>query len=190
MKKTILVIGAILLSSYAARAWQTSEQMRSGVGTAFHALSGFKPRVSTGLKAVQVQRDKSFRPKTSGSKLIHLTGYTFVSGDAFVRRDDFYAMITVSGWARLQDQEGRTWDGWVRVSDTGFYYVGSGYVSGIARPYAYVSLYQDGKYLGTTSIEGSIYVSGFNTGGRVSLSGSGYVSGDLYVESGSQKTSH
>ena len=71
-------------------------------------------------------------------------------------------------------------NGSIRISDTVSAYVRpNSHVSAWARPYAYVSIYDNGRYLGSTRVSGTIHVSGWSRNGWLDLSGSGYVTGQL-----------
>jgi hypothetical protein len=54
-------------------------------------------------------------------------------------------------------------------------------VSSYVRIRANVSLYQNGRYVGSTTVSGNVYVSGFISGTYLRLSGRGTVSGDVFV---------
>jgi hypothetical protein len=91
--------------------------------------------------------------------------------------------VRVSGSTTLYDQNGKPLNGYVEVSDYVSVFLNSDYASAFARPYAYVSVYDNGRYLGNVRIDGSIFVTGWKRSGWLDLSGSGTVGGTLtYTE--------
>lgn len=124
--------------------------------------------------------------RSKGTQTLRLRGYVSLNGSGFIPRGSSWATMTVSGWTTLEDQDGRTLRGDVRVEDTSTYYLSGNYVSGWARPSAYVNIYQDGRLLGSTRVEGSISVSGWRSGDYLSLSGSGFVDGTLTYQDGTR----
>lgn len=141
------------------------------------ALSGMKPLSIMTLK----QADQPAKAK--GQKFIRLTGHVHLSGQGYAPGNRGFATITVDGWTTLRDQDGRMLNGQIRLSDTQSYHMtGANHVSGWARPYAYVNIYSNGRYLGNVRVDGSIYVSGWKNGDWVRLSGSGYVDGSGYIK--------
>lgn len=171
-----------------SRALESSELIRSGANAAFGRALFFKPPVVARLSVRQIKTKAPLSPKASqGLKTLRLSGYVHLQGSAFVTRTPSHVNVAVSGWTTLKDQEGRTLSGSINLSDSSLYFVSENHVSGWARPYAYVSIYDAGRHLGDARIEGSINVSGFSANNRLTLSGSGYVYGQLQVEDGASR---
>lgn len=137
------------------------------------------------VSVFMVKQEQEAPPAATSARqrFIRLTGHVSLSGTGHAPGSTGFATITVSGWTTLTDQDGRTLSGSIHLSDTQTYHLtGSNHVSGWARPSARVSVYRNGRYLGSVFVDGSIYVSGFNNNGWVNLSGSGYVQGSGTIE--------
>lgn len=182
MKRTsaILVLAALLVAP-AAHAGM-GETLAQGAATGLAALrSGIQGLRFTRLDAVVEERQPA-KATAGKSRFITLSGHVYLDGTAHVPQGTSYAWVTVSGRTHLNDENGRMLSGSIYVSSSDGYFLNGNYVSGWARPYAYVSVYQDGRYLGNVRIDGNIHVSGWNSNGWVRLSGSGYVRGSGYIE--------
>lgn len=187
--RNLLLLCFFLLAGVSASgALESSELLRAGANAAFGRALFFKPPVVPRLSVRQIKTKAPRSPKVSqGLKTLRLSGYVHLQGSAFVQRTPSHVNVAVSGWTTLKDQEGRTLSGSINLSDSSLYFVSGNHVSGWARPYACVSIYDAGRYIGDARIEGSINVSGFNANNRLNLSGSGYVYGELQVEDGASR---
>jgi hypothetical protein len=174
--KTLLLAVFIAAPAAAAPAL-TFEQSAGAVRAQLQAAFG---RERSPLKLVVVSEEEGRRAKAAGVRSIRLSGQLSLDGSAHVSAGPF-TTITLSGWAYLRDDNGGRISGNIHFSDTQTYHLSGNHVSGWARPYAYVNVYEGDKLLGTTRVDGSIYVSGWNNGGWVRVSGSGPVSGSLVV---------
>lgn len=180
MNRILLVVAVALSAVTAVAALDVPEAARFAAGTSFGSLSSFRAEFPPRLEVKQTPEAPV--GVQAGTRVIRLSGNLHLSGSAHVPQGSSFVHINMSGWATLRDQDGRMVDGSIHFSETGFYHVTGSHVSGWARPSAVVSLYENGKFLGSTRIDGSIHVSGWNSNGWVNLSGSGQVSGSLYVQ--------
>lgn len=180
MNKLSLAVAAFALSAAVASALEGPEAARFGAEASFRGLSGFKAAIPAKLVLKQVAPEGA--AVKTGTRVVRLSGHLSLSGNAHIPQGSSFAHVTMSGWTSLTDQDGRRVDGSIHFSETGMYHASGSHVSGWARPSAYVSLYQNGKFLGSGRVDGSIYVSGWNSNGWVNLSGSGPVSGTIYVQ--------
>ncbi|MBI5202150.1 MAG: hypothetical protein HY925_11230 [Elusimicrobia bacterium] len=181
MNRLLLAVLCLGISSQAF-ALGAAESSLGLADKAFTELSGFKLKnplrrfdARTGLPAAGVVKVKGT------SKYVTLRGFVSVSGTAFVSNQTGYVFITVSGDTQLSDNSGHYVNGFVTVTDTSGYYVNGSYVSGWPRPSGMVTLYQNGRYLGTIRVDGNIPVSGYNSGGWIRVSGSGWVEGSGWI---------
>lgn len=185
MKRSILFPLVVSFLAASASALPTPEELRAAAGAALQDLAGFKPRVAVAFYAQQVDQPQAQPPAKQGQSVtLRLSGHVWLRGNAYVPQGSSFASVPVSGSTTLYDQNGRMLNGMVYVNDTVSVFLGAGdFVSAWARPYAYVSIYDNGKYLGSARIDGSINVSGWRRSGWLDLSGSGYVAGTLtYTE--------
>jgi hypothetical protein len=168
-----LLLACLLAAAPAAAA--PSEAGRASAAASFSAVMPFKAAFVPRLTAKDgVKADV----KTTGTKQIRLSGHVWLQGSGYAGQGQRAVTVTVSGYTQLRDQDGKLLNGDIRISDTNTYWLNSSHVSGWARPYAYVNIYSNaGKYLGSVSISGSIYVSGWHNGGWLDLRGSGTVDG-------------
>ncbi|MBI4347484.1 MAG: hypothetical protein HY553_11555 [Elusimicrobia bacterium] len=184
MMKGLLMLGLSFGLAAPAAAVGSAEVSAASAVQAFGSLGAFKLRHPIrALEARTAAPGASLRKVAAGqSKYVTLRGHVYVSGDAYVGNGRTgYVWITVSGNTQLQDNEGRYLSGFVTVSHSDTYYVNGSWVNGWARPSAYVTLYKGGRYVGTIRVEGSIPVNGYNNGGWVRVSGSGWIEGSGYI---------
>lgn len=145
---------------------QTPEKI-SGLGLkSFESLGKFKP--------VALKRREHVR----------LSGDIRLSGSTYVRDGQTYLRVRLSGSTnirgdRLNIQSGYTT---VNVSESIWLRGSSSYVSAYVRPNVRVSLYKDGRYIGSTYVSGNIRVSGWKNGSWLRLSGYGTLRGDIWIE--------
>lgn len=158
------------------------ESLRAGAAGSFQALSAFQPARAGVMTLDQRRQAQPGRRVSRRSRYLRLRGHLNLSGSTFVHPGTSYATVTLTGWTTLSDQEGRLISGQVHFSDTSSYYVGGHHVSGYARPYSHVTLYRDGRWVGSVRVEGTIHVSGFVNGSHLNLSGMGIVSGSAWVD--------
>jgi hypothetical protein len=94
-----------------------------------------------------------------------------------------FTSVSLSGWATFQDSSGKVTSNqtYITVPASMWIYPNQ-YVFQTVWPNVYVQFYKDGKPVGSTYMNGSISVSGWPSSNFVSLSGSGYLNGSIYVE--------
>lgn len=114
----------------------------------------------------------------------HVAGYLTLSGSAVVPgRPPTMANVYLTGWLTVSDASGRVSSQSMFVGDWAYVYVtGPGGVFYWANPRINVTLYEDGRVVGSGEVTGTIPVSGSAWDGGLSLSGSGQVSGDVWLQ--------
>jgi hypothetical protein len=122
-------------------------------------------------------------PALKQSRYVRVSGNVRLSGSGFVSERGGYVWITVSGWASVNGPDG-VQSGSFNVSERVGVYTSEhrNHYSEHVRINQYVSLYQNGKYVGSTYIGGSVYVSGWRSGSWLRMSGSGLVDGSFFLQ--------
>lgn len=181
MTRILAALGLLFVAAVPSSAFGAAEPLAGGAAKAFQALSAFKAKSPVRRLSVVEGAGPVLKAGTR-QRYIRLRGFVSVWGSAHVPQGQTGGVfITVSGNTQLQDDTGRYLNGSVTVSDSSFYHVSGNYVNGWPRPSATVTVYSRGRYLGSIRIEGSIPVSGFNNGGWVRVSGSGWVDGSGWI---------
>lgn len=180
--KNILLAAMLIPAVLPAVATAGPEALKAGASLSFP--NALPTGAAWRLTRMSVAQDgaESASPRTSQSRYIRLSGYLSLQGSGHIPQGSNGAFITVSGSTQLQDDRGRYLAGVVHFSDSSYYHVNGNYVSGWARPYAQISVYDNGRFLGSVRVDGTISVSGWNNGGWLNLSGSGQVSGSGYIQ--------
>lgn len=116
-------------------------------------------------------------------KYITVQGYVTLQGNLWVPQNGGYATTYLTSWVQLRDYTGKyyTNNEYVNVH-AGFWVNPNQHVWQTVYPRIYVTVYRDGKMVGTAYTDGSISVSGWANGSYMHLSGSGYISASLYVQ--------
>lgn len=149
----------------------------------FQGLAGFQPR----LAAVAPQDAVPGRPVAAvqgkTSHWVRLSGDVNLNGSTYVPAGATSAYVNFSGSTRLQSSDGKISSGYISVNQSEFFWLNGGsFLSGYVRPDLLVSIYRDGKYVGQARVSGTVYVTGYNNNGWVSLSGSGTLLGDISID--------
>lgn len=179
MRNLALLVLSLLCAS-SAMALETSEVLRGSALSAFKAPPAGAFRFTPALRAETAVKPAKAVPQL-GSRVIRAQGYLTVNGSAFVNGQGM-VYIPVSGWTTLQSSEGGNIQGSVYVTGNAWVSVNGSFASGSAQPSAWVTLSENGKVLGTMLVQGNIFVTGFANGNWVNVSGSGYVSGQMYAQ--------
>lgn len=155
-----------------------SESLRGLGDAAWGNLSLFKPALPR-RRTLWQEKGGDLAAAEIGAKVLHISGYVNLTGTGYAGQGGFVT-VTMTGWTTLRDENGPI-GGLVRFTTTDSYFASGNFVSGWTRPYAYVTVFENGRRLGTVRVEGSINVSGWVNGGWANLSGAGTVSGTLYA---------
>lgn len=111
-----------------------------------------------------------------------ISGYLNLSGHAFMREGDRFVTVNVDGSALLSGGGG-VQSNYARFSERVSAHLSgsSSYVSETVNVSEYVAVYKNGRYVGQAHVTGNIRVSGSVSGNSLRLSGSGSVSGGVFV---------
>jgi hypothetical protein len=114
---------------------------------------------------------------------VRVSGNVSLTANAFFPQNGGFASVNLTGWASFRDSTGKITSNntYVNVMASMWIYPNQ-YVFQTVWPNIDVPLYQDGKYIGSAMMTGSVSVTGFPSGSFVYLNGNGYLNGDIYVE--------
>lgn len=113
---------------------------------------------------------------------ISLNGDVRLTGSGFIPQNGGFVSISLSGDVRVTGDGGKV-RGNGRVNEYVSVWVreGSNYVSQHVSVHTTISLYQNGRYVGTASVRGSVWVNGWANGSWLRLDGNGSVNGSAFV---------
>ena len=173
MKSLFTVILAVTFGVATARASGNPESVNSSNAAGFDQTRSLQQKTFKTQKYVTV----------SGS--VHLSGTGFVFGD-----NGGFVSVRVSGSANLTGEGGRVQTGYATISENASFYLGpnQSHVSQYVSVNQHVSLYCDGKPVGSTNVSGGVNVSGWKSGSSINVSGSGMLSGTAFVDCGDEKS--
>jgi len=115
------------------------------------------------------------------SKYLRLSGYLSLSGNIYVPSQNSYASGYVSGWVSLKDSSGEYYTNSTYVNAYVSFWAGSNYVYVTAYPNQNLTVYKNGKPVGSVYLSDGVPVSGWINGNYVYLSGSKYIMVSTYV---------
>ncbi len=132
--------------------------------------------------AVSLDRLPKFKAAFTGSRYVRLSGNLSLRGSEYLREGSTYITVNLSGTAYLYGGGGIRASN-VRVNERISFYLreGQNYISESVRVSERVSIYKNGRYVGSTTVTGTIRVSGWISGNWLRLDGSGTISGSLFV---------
>lgn len=162
MKNTLSALFALAFCVSLASAAETPETIHFGGLQAFDAAS--------------LLPQKAFK----ASKYVRLSGSVNLSGTAFVSQGSNYLHATMTGSTNLSGEGYQT--GYVSIHENISSFTTGNYVNAWVQVNAYVSVYKNGKYVGSTYARGSVPVNGWISGGFAHLNGYGTLSCELFVQ--------
>ncbi len=137
--------------------------------------------------APEVKIPEAAKPEkavTRNGQYYQVSGYVNLNGNGWMPGNDGgYTSVNLTGWATFRDSTGKVTSNSTYISTSVSLWVRPNqHVFQTVWPNVYVQFYKDGKMVGSTSMSGSISVSGWPSSNFFSLSGSGYLSGSIYVQ--------
>lgn len=173
MKKLFIALAAAFLSAdlYAAEKLDFSFDSFSG------ALAAAPAAAQPEMPAV------SAPAKAKAGRYVQVSAYVNLNGNGWMPGNDGgYTTVYLTGWATFRDATGQVTSNstylnvpvslWVKPNQ---------YVTQMVMPNTSVQFNYKGKPAGSAFMNGSINVSGWPSSSYFSLSGSGYLSGSVYV---------
>lgn len=113
---------------------------------------------------------------------VSLNGDVRLSGSGFVPQNGGFISVPLSGNIRVSGDGGKIrGDGYVNEHVSVWVREGSNHVSQHVSVNVNVSLYQNGRYVGSAYVNGSVWVSGWANGSWLRLDGNGSVNGSAFV---------
>ncbi len=149
--------------------------------------AAFATQLSAAVAAPAVKMPEVQKPaRARAGRYVQVSGYVTLNGSGFLNGTGTgasYTSVTLNGWASFRDSSGQVTsnNSYISVPASMWIYPNQ-YVSQTVWPNVYAQFSYKGKPAGSTSMSGSIMVSGWPSGNYVSLNGSGYLSGSIYVE--------
>ncbi|MCX5785452.1 MAG: hypothetical protein NTX59_07170 [Elusimicrobia bacterium] len=163
---------------------------KTGINGSFDTTQYSKTAVAAVVTfALAVQADKSApaaQPsKTKTSQYVQVSGDVNLTGNGFVPQNGGYTTVNLTGSAAFSDASGkiRSNQAYITVPASMWIHPNQ-YVFQTVWPNVSAQFYQDGKYVGSANMSGSINVSGWPSGSFVYLNGRGRLSGSIYVNDG------
>lgn len=126
-----------------------------------------------------------FKPFKLANRHITLSGDAQLSGTGWINGGgggSTHVSVPLHGTVRVSGDGGKVQgNGSISGYASVWIHNGGGYVSDFVQYSASVSLYRDGRYVGTTTISGSVNVSGWASGSTLRLDGRGSASGSAFI---------
>lgn len=136
------------------------------------------------VAAPEVEIPMAAKPARMGS-YVRVQGYVSLRGNGWMPSGDNggYTSVSLTGSATFRDPSGKVTSNYTYINTSVSMWVRPNqYVHETVMPNVRVTFYRGGKVVGSTYMSGSISVSGWPSSNYFSLSGSGYLSGSIYVE--------
>lgn len=146
--------------------------------------AAFAKQLDAAVSAPAVKVPEARQARAKAGRYVQVSGYVSLNGSGWVPgTNGGYTSVTLTGWANFRDSSGRITsnNSYINTHASMWIYPNQ-YVFQTVWPNIYTQFYRNGKAVGSTSMTGSISVSGWPSSNYVSLSGSGYLSGSIYVE--------
>lgn len=138
------------------------------------------------VSAPEVEIPMASKPaRAKAGSYVRVDGYVNLQGNGWMPYGDNggFTSVNLTGWATFRDATGKVTSNSTYINTTASMWVRPNqYVHQTVWPNVYVTFYRNGRIVGSTTMNGSISVSGWPSSSYFSLSGSGYLSGSIYVE--------
>lgn len=117
------------------------------------------------------------------SQYVSLRGDVDLRGWAFVNEGSSFVSVNLSGNANVSSLDGQIRSNYTPVNQHVSLFISpnQSYVSQYVHVNVTVSLYKNGRYVGSAPVSGSVMVSGWKSGNSLNLNGRGSVTGSVFV---------
>ncbi|MBI4350453.1 MAG: hypothetical protein HY550_03345 [Elusimicrobia bacterium] len=146
--------------------------------------AAFAKQLGAVASAPEVKVPEARPARAKAGRYVQVSGYVNLNGSGWVPgANGGYTSVNLSGWANFRDSSGQVTsnNSYINTHASMWIYPNQ-HVFQTVWPNIYTTFYRNGKPVGSTSMTGSVSVSGWPSSNFVSLSGSGYLSGSIYVE--------
>ncbi len=146
--------------------------------------AAFAAQLSAVTSAPEVKVPEAKKARAKAGRYVQVSGYVNLNGNGWVPgTTGGYTSVNLSGWANFRDSSGQVTSNNSHISTYASMWIyPNQHVFQTVWPNIYTTFYRNGKMVGSTNMTGSISVSGWPSSNYVTLSGSGYLSGSIYVE--------
>jgi len=160
MKGKGSLVLSVVFCAVLVRAAETPESVRSSSELAFSGAQPYK-----------------------ASQYVSLRGDVDLRGWAVVSEGSSFVSVNLNGNADVSSLDGQIRSNHAPVSQHASLFLGpnQSYVSQSVNVNVTVSLYKNGRYVGSAPVSGSVRVSGWRNGNSLNLSGRGPVTGSVFV---------
>lgn len=134
--------------------------------------------------SVDVKVPEASVSRARSGRYVQVSGYVSLNGNGWVPGNDGgFTSVSLSGSANFSGDGGQVTSNYTSIyTSVSLWVRPNQHIFQTVWPNVYVTFYRKGKPVGSTSMSGSISVSGWPSGSFFSLSGSGYLNGSIYVE--------
>lgn len=134
--------------------------------------------------SVDVKVPEAEVARARSGRYVQVSGYVSLRGNGWVPGNDGgFTSVSLNGSATFSGDGGQVTSNYTSINTSVSLWVRPNqHIFQTVWPNVYVTFYRKGKPVGSTNLNGSISVSGWPSGSFFSLSGSGYLSGSIYVE--------
>ncbi len=146
--------------------------------------AAFAKQLDFAASAPEVQVPLSKPARAKAGRYVQVSGYVHLNGNGWVPgTTGGFTSVNLTGWATFRDSSGQITsnNSYINTHASMWIYPNQ-HVFQTVWPNVYASFTRNGKPVGSTSMTGSISVTGWPSSNFVSLSGSGYLNGSIYVE--------
>lgn len=138
------------------------------------------------VSAPEVKIPEAPRPaRAKAGRYVQVSGYVNLNGNGWMPSGDNggFTSVNLTGWASFRDATGQVVSNNAYINTSVSLWVRPGqHVFQTVWPNVYAQFTYKGKPCGSANMNGSISVSGWPSSSFFSLSGSGYLTGSVYVE--------
>jgi hypothetical protein len=122
--------------------------------------------------------------RAKAGRYVQVSGYVNLNGNGFLSGPNGgYTYVTLTGWASFRDSSGQVTSNSAYISvPASMWIYPNQYVFQTVWSNVYAQFSYKGKPVGSANMSGSISVNGWPSANFVSLTGTGYLNGSIYVE--------
>lgn len=174
--KTSLILAAVC-ALFASEAYGSQRQDLN-----FSALSGQLSALSASAQNVTAAMPAPVPARAKTGRYVQVSGYVTLQGNHWLRPNEGLTPIVLTGWGTFRDITGQITSNNAHVTTFATLWVyPNQYVAHTVWPEAIAQFTRNGKPVGSATMTGCVSVSGIASENYVMLSGSGQLTGSIYV---------